>query len=528
MLRILLFSILSLNTQFGFSQYVDNCSVDQFLVQLAPNTNARSIGIPALKNYRLIHKGAEVYLMEFDVSQTSLESIKEELDKNRLVIHSMKNCRMEIRKTPNDSLFFDQWSLERTKATQFWDIAQGIVTPSDDSIVVAIIDNGYDLEHKDLIGNYWKNKGEIPNDEMDNDGNGYADDYLGLNVGKQNDDHNKWAHGTNVAGIIGASGDNEIGVSGMTWGAKLMLLSNAMTMDRAIEAFYYVYEHRKLYNETQGEKGAFVVAVSYSQGFDFNKCEEFPLWDQAFDSLGMVGVLSVGATVNDNRDIDIVGDIPSSCGSDYLLTVTHTTRTDRLDSKAGFGKNTIDLGAPGSNNLTSFPDDKYDYFTGTSSSTPHVSGAIALLYSAPCMNFQSTIKSDPRAAALAVKRSILDGTDPQASLAGKTVSGGRLNVWGAYEELSRTYGENSGSLSLANLFPNPSNGKFELELLVPEQGFYDLEIFDSAGRVILIDQIDGFCLEENYKLDLSDYISGYYVLRISYGEETIIRPIIIF
>jgi len=513
--------------QSGYSQFVDDCRIDQFIVQLESSNSARNLEFPGLKSSRCIHSGAGVYLLEFDPSDDRPEFLLNQLNEHSEIIHAMKNCKMSIRSTPNDSLFFDQWSLERTEATKFWDIGQGKVTPQGDSIVVAIIDNGYDLDQEDLKNNFWKNEGEIPNDEIDNDGNGYVDDYVGLNVLKGNDDHEFWAHGTNVAGIIGATGDNEIGVTGMTWGAQLMLISKAATMDRAIEGLYYTYEQRKLYNETDGAEGAFVVAVNYSQGFDFQKCEKFPLWDQAFDSLGQVGILSVGATVNANRDIDIVGDIPSSCSSDFLVTVTHTTQTDRIDSKAGYGKTTIDLGAPGSQNLTSFPNDKYDYFTGTSSSTPHVAGAIALLYSSPCSDFQAEIKSNPRNAALTLKRSLLAGTDPLASLEGVSVSGGRLNVWRAFQELSMTYGQNDATFGVVNLFPNPSEGLFEVEILLPEQGFYVFEIFDSAGRKMLQDEIAGFCLEENYEMDLTSYKSGYYVLKITYDEETIIKPIII-
>jgi len=192
-----------------------------------------------------------------------------------------------------------------------------------------------------------------------------------------------------------------------------------------VEAYGYVFELRSRYEETNG---AFVVSTNSSFGVDFGDPENFPIWCSMYDVMGSIGIISAAATANRDVDIDSVGDIPTACGSDFLLSVTNTTNSDTKHI-AAYGATTIDLGAPGTTIYSTTSGGSYGYLTGTSMATPQVSGAIALMYSGACAGFINAYKSDPAAYALLVRRAILDGTDSISALNGITVSGGRLNIY---------------------------------------------------------------------------------------------------
>jgi hypothetical protein len=195
-----------------------------------------------------------------------------------------------------------------------------------------------------------------------------------------------------------------------------------------VEAYGYVLEMRARYNETNGEHGAFVVATNASFGIDQGDPDDYPLWGAMYDSLGHYGVLSTGATANVNWNIDIVGDVPTGFPSDYLITVTNTTNEDVKFSPAAWGLTTIDMGAPGYSIKSTTPNNTYWYLTGTSMATPHVTGAIALLFAAADSSFIQDYKNNLETKALEIKDFILQTTDVLYSLDGLTVTGGRLNV----------------------------------------------------------------------------------------------------
>ena len=181
---------------------------------------------------------------------------------------------------PNDSLFSQQYYLQNKgqngglvgldiKAVEAWNVTQGGVTPSGDTIVICVIDNGVDINHPDLKDNLWVNQAEVPNNNRDDDGNGYTDDYRGWNVDFKSDEVSYINfHGTPVAGLIGATGNNKTGITGINWKVKLMVvtsqIANVLSESRAIEAYSYPLVMRKLYNESKGKKGAFVVATNTS------------------------------------------------------------------------------------------------------------------------------------------------------------------------------------------------------------------------------------------------------------------------
>ncbi len=383
---------------------------------------------------------SEYWLVTFDPAVEHEYKLLDQVRQLPQVRMAQLNHLLTDRLLPNDPQFGDQWHFYNSiysefdlDAAQAWDITTGGLTyAGGDTIVVCVIDEGMETGHEDLNGNIWFNFEEIPNNGIDDDGNGYIDDYRGWNVVSQNDvldnGPNPGWHGTPVAGVIGATGNNDIGVSGANWQVKVMTVVRGITEAQTIAAYSYPYLMRKRYNETNGELGAFVVATNTSWGIDFGQPEDAPLWCSFYDSLGTVGILNVAATINGNFNVDQVGDLPTSCPSDFLISVTNLTSTDQKHPNAGFGLINIDLGAYGTDIWTTKKNNSYGSFTGTSAAAPMVSGAVALLYAAPCPDISWYAKNDPANAALLVKSYILNGTTSLPNLEGITVSGGKLNL----------------------------------------------------------------------------------------------------
>lgn len=459
-MKIILLSLLVafLSTVAGHSQLLDHAQ-GQFLVQARSEAGLER-WIQRHQSYegrptqlRVLKKVSEpvgIWLVGFDFTRIPEEAFLHTGRQSSDIEHLQFNRFVSLRSTvPDDPLFDQQWQYLNTgqsggtidadiDADLAWDITTGGLTPNGDTIVVCAIDSGLDLNHEDFGDNHWRNWAEIPDNGIDDDNNGYVDDFLGWNINTDNDNiQDPGGHGTAVAGIIGAEGDNGLGVAGINWTVKVMVVKNDFNTNEAdvLEAYSYALAARKRYNETDGAEGAFVVATNASWGIDFGQPDDSPLWCAFYDSLGQAGVLNCGATINSNVDVDEQGDLPTACPSDFLLSVTNINDRDEKVSSAGFGLTTIDLGAPGQGAFNANTGNSYAPFGGTSSATPHVAGTIGLLYSAPCPNLAGLVQTDPAAAALLVRQAILDGVDPNASLAGITATGGRLNTYGALQAL---------------------------------------------------------------------------------------------
>lgn len=386
-----------------------------------------------------------IYLLQFNPINIRQSDMLQAIRRHPAVIVAQNNHLIQLRETtPNDLQFNQQWQYINLggdnavanadlDADLAWDISTGGTTPLGDTIVVAVLDEGCKSNHPDWGNNLWKNYAEIPNNNIDDDGNGYIDDYKGWNIYDNNDnidgDNFSGSHGTCVAGIIGAKGNNNTGVTGVNWNVKIMFILASGNESDAIGGYTYAYTMRQRYNNSNGQEGAFVVSTNASWGINQGQPADAPLWCALYDQMGNVGILSAGATANANFDIDIVGDLPTACPSDYLISVTNMGKNDLKIGGAGYGLNTIDLGAYGENIYTLAGNLGYDGFGGTSGATPHVTGTIALLYSVQCPAFTLFAKADPAAAALLVKQMIMNGTTPNASLSGKCVTGGRLNMF---------------------------------------------------------------------------------------------------
>jgi len=392
---------------------------------------------------QVISKRFNIYLLRFDGSKKSNSEVLNEFSLYKEVVNVQNNHFIKLRDgnevIPDDALFDDQWSLKNTgqsggtpdadiDATDAWEITTGGLTVYGDTIVVAIIDGGSFLTHEDL--DFWKNHGEIPDNDIDDDDNGYVDDYDGWNAYNHSGTIPNHQHGTHVGGISGAIGNNGIGVSGVNMHVKILPVAASSTTESvAVEGLSYVYVVREQYELSNGAEGAFVVADNCSFGVNNGQAEDYPIWEAMYDSLGQLGVLSMGATANANWNIDVTGDVPTGFTTDYLISVTNTTNKDEKHPSAGWGLISIDLGAPGVQIKSTNINNTYTNKSGTSMSTPLVTGAVAMLFAAADTTFMNFYKANLSEGALLIKDYIMNGVDPLDDLQGITVTGGRLNVY---------------------------------------------------------------------------------------------------
>lgn len=395
---------------------------------------------------RRLSNRLRIWLISFNTERSDTQSFLSIIKSHPVIEVAQFNHKVSLRQTiPNDPMFDQQWALLNTgqgggipgadiDATLAWDITTGGETENGREIVIAVIDDGFALNHPDI--DFWKNQNEIPGNGIDNDGNGYIDDYDGWNAYNNSGNIPVASHGTHVAGIAAATGNNGTGVTGVNWGAKIMPIAGASSNEAIVVAAYgYVHEMRSLYNETNGSLGAYIVATNSSFGVNYGQPHNYPLWGAMYDAMGEVGILSAAATMNINANVDVTGDVPTAFPSPYLLGVTNTTRTDQKNTGAAYGATTIDLGAPGTQILSTTPNNNYSNMTGTSMASPHVAGAIALMYAAAPAALLNLYEDEPGELALIMKDLLLQGVDVIPSLENITVSGGRLNLNNALQLL---------------------------------------------------------------------------------------------
>jgi len=396
-----------------------------------------------------LSKPMRIWQLNFDHNIISHEELLKKLYGHHGVRIAQNNHFVEERATmPNDPNIGSQWHHVNGNDADIdsdlaWDLTTGGLTAFGDTIVICLVEGGGALfSHPDLAANFWRNHQEIPNNSIDDDGNGYVDDYEGWNVNGNNDNHGTGNHGTQCMGMMAAKGNNNVGVAGANWDVKVMLVSGFNTSESSvISAYSYPLEMRKLYDQTNGAQGAFVVATSASWGIDNADPDNYPLWCAFYDTLGVYGVLNPGATTNNNTNVDVAGDMPTACASDYMISVTRTGNTD--NQAGGYGATTIDFGAPGINVYTTSGTNSYTTTTGTSFSCPLTAGVIALLYSLPCNSFMTTVKADPQAGADLVLDALMNGVDVTAAMTGISVTNGRLNANGSVTYLMNNCGAGS-------------------------------------------------------------------------------------
>ncbi|MEI6210152.1 MAG: LamG-like jellyroll fold domain-containing protein [bacterium] len=394
-------------------------------------------GVNVIKSYDVI---SAVHVQITDGTSASAKIA--ELMADSRVAYVEPNMSLQLFDTfPNDTRFGMQWGLHNTgtngpgsgvadadiDAPTAWDVSVGKPT-----VIVAVIDTGIDYNHPDLKNNMWRNPGEIPGNGIDDDGNGYIDDVYGYDFGAGDADpmDDVIGHGTHVAGIIGASGNDGTGVCGVNWNVKLMALKIAdsaggLSLDAALAAIEYAWKNgARVSNNSWGGYG-------YSQA----------LYD-AIKAAGDNNHLFCAAAANDSNDNDSRPAYPASYDLDNIIAVAATDNRDALAYFSNYGATTVDLGAPGVEIMSTLPlggsemGSTYGYASGTSMATPFVAGAAGLVLSA-----------DDKLSCAALKAAILNNVDPDEALVGKTVTGGRLNIGNI---LPKTGGGGAGGSVIVN------------------------------------------------------------------------------
>jgi hypothetical protein len=318
--------------------------------------------------------------------------------------------------TPNDPKFNDQWGLQSISAQQAWKYGTG-----SKDVVVAIIDSGVDLTNKDLINNVWTNPGEIPGDGIDNDHNGYIDDVHGWNFANNNNDvQDRYGHGTHVAGIIGAEGNNSVGVAGVNWNVSLMSLKfmddkGVGDTGGAIQAMDYIVMMKNVYHIN-----IVVANASWGGGTGFSNM----LYDE-INKLNDAGVVLTVAAGNQASNNDINPRYPSCYDSNNIISVGALSSDGvNLAGFSNYGANSVDVAAPGVSILSTIPYDNYAYMAGTSMASPFVAGTVALL---------DSIK--PGLTISEIKNAIFSSVDKIPELFGKVATNGKLNVAAAVADI---------------------------------------------------------------------------------------------
>ena len=417
------------------ARYVDN----QILIKFKPEVEA-TLDSPEMSDFigrrhgtrsqslREPRRGAQ-YLIELDGSLSVEEAVAQAASDPR-VEYAEPNYLLYPARTPDDALFSQQWALYNTGisgqgtpgsdigATRAWDYTTG-----SDDMVIAMVDTGVDLSHPDLAPNAWVNRGERAGNGIDDDNNGYVDDVNGWNFirsrpttyeGPDED----W-HGTHVSGILGAAGNNGIGVSGVAWQVKIMSLKfigakTGNTAD-AVKAINYVIDQKR--------RGVNVRVINASWG----GAAESASLKSAIVAAGNAGIVFVCAAGNggpDERgdDLDATPAFPAAWSKDVssIIAVAAIDSADKLADFSNYGRTTVQVAAPGYLVLSTKPGGLYGLGNGTSMATPHVSGIAALVLS-----------RQPSLSPADVRQRIIKTAEPVVSLVSMVTGSGRANAYNA-------------------------------------------------------------------------------------------------
>lgn len=408
----------------------------QIIIKPSPDVGIKSrrmvsiqqeLGANVVEDFNTI--GAQLW----EITEKTVEDAIYQHYNNPDLVYIEPNYKIRmVENHPDDPEFDKQWGLNNIGQTggavdadidapEAWDIYTG------NDEIVAVIDSGVDYNHPDLKNNIWKNPGEIPDNNIDDDQNGYVDDVYGYDFA--NDDPDPFddnSHGTHCAGIIAASGNDEIGITGVNWNAKIMALkfitqTGSGDVSHAVKALEYaLMMGAKISNNSWGGGGfsdALYEAIQVAKQQDH---------------------LFIAAAGNDyGRNIDYDPQYPAAYQISNIISVSATDHYDDLSSFSNIGFTNVDLAAPGSAIYSTIPDNSYAAYNGTSMAAPHVAGVAALVWS-----------MYPSLSASEVKDGILTAVDPLPSLEGKVLSGGRLNAYGALMSFGRFTVRNKGSKPL--------------------------------------------------------------------------------
>lgn len=316
---------------------------------------------------------------------------------------------------PNDPRFMEQWALENDgrdggkegadiRAMQAW-----ATTTGNDTVVVAVLDSGVDYTHSDLVNNIWVRPDSI--DQYEDHELGSIEDVHGYNaIDTSGDPMDDNGHGTHCAGIIGAEGGNEIGISGVNWKVAIMPLKfmnsgGYGTSKDAIEAINYVINRKRA--------GVNVRVISASWGSPRKSRALEAVIRKAYEE----GILFVAASGNSSANTDRLPQYPAGYNLGNVISVAALDRNDELASFSNYGVKTVHIAAPGKDILSTWLGDAYEVHSGTSMATPVVAGVAALV-----------LATHPQLSVDELRTLLLKSVDKLPTLDGKVASGGRINA----------------------------------------------------------------------------------------------------
>lgn len=337
------------------------------------------------------------------------------------IIKAISNSAQQV--LPSDPRFAELWGLNNTgqaggrvdadiDAPEAWTVTKG-----DRDVIIGVIDTGMDYNHPDLQANRWINPGEIAGNGIDDDNNGVVDDVYGYSAFNNNGNPmDGEGHGTHVAGTIGAAGDNGVGVTGVNWNVTMLPCQflgpdGTGTTAGAIACINY-YTNLKL------NHGINIRATNNSWGGGgFSDALRL-----AIKAGTDAEILFIAAAGNSAQNADVTPHYPAGYDLPGIVAVASTDRNDNMSSFSTFGPTTVDVAAPGSAVLSTLPNNRYGSLSGTSMATPHVAGAAGLIWSiAPDLTIAE------------MKDILLNSGDSLPALAGKILSGKRINLVSALE-----------------------------------------------------------------------------------------------
>lgn len=385
----------------------------------------------------------------YSVETTNLLKLEEELENNSHVLRVQRNYKSQTKilptanDTPKDfskSFFLNLSSpFNDPKNSKVWAFRSAsengvsannyYLTPlSKEKVtnIVAVVDTGVDYNHEDLKDVMWINENEIANNGIDDDNNGYVDDVFGIDTLNRNDDGvangnpmARHAHGTHVAGTIGATQNNNVGIAGISSAAQIMAIrtvpDNADETDiDIVESFLYAAKH-----------GAKLINCSFGKKVN----EGGNIVNETITHIGKTyGTLTVAAAGNDSSNNDRKPKYPAAFDSDYLLVIASTTSRGRMSFFSNYGKTTVDLAAPGSDVYSTVPNNGYESFSGTSMATPTTVGVASEI-----------LAVFPELSPLQLKKVLMESSTKVRRFKNKIVSGGRVDLLNALNYTLENY-----------------------------------------------------------------------------------------